>query len=641
MNKLRFMGLMVGLVVCLQLLNAQTPQKINYQAVARNASGQAITNQTVAIRLSVRQNTAGGAVQYQEQHTGATNAQGLLNLQIGGGTVLSGNFTDITWADGLPKFLQIELDPTGGNTYLNMGTQQLVSVPYAMYANEAGSCPSQWGMAGNDMYNNNLGTVSIGTAAPAQQSSLYATGAADVIWADAQGGYTAITGSGVNGSVGVNGSSDSGSGVAASSGTGSGINAFSTSGTGVNALTNSGFGLHSNHFGSGNETWLSTGASAIYSKGRLDFANSDFSTTSHLYYGFSEHIYLRSGKPGSFITLNDNHNGNIYLADGGGRVSINNGIYLETGVLTVRGNGSADATAEFYPISGNYNAAFNVPSSFNYRFNDGTGRFYSTFIRGGQTGSRVYLNDVHNGDVIAATGGGKMGIGTLSPDMRLHVSGQTKLKHYNTDGTYADAVLTIETPVGGFAPSLAFVPQDAPSSGLVLQGYSQTAFLRNYLNTGYASLFCLDVLELSDARSKKLIEPIAENQYSQYLQALRNIQSINYLFEHETLQPDKPDFAKQERQQKRIGFTAQSLPDAIKQTMPQNHQKPQESADILYSTSGMIGLLTVGIKAIDHQQTAMEKTIQTQQITISQQQTAIEQLQTELQELKALLSTKK
>lgn len=616
---------------------AQAPNKINYQAVARNASGQVLPNQNVALRISIRQNTAAGAVQYQERHTGATNAQGLLNVQIGGGTVLSGNFAAVTWADGLPKFLQIELDPAGGTAYLNMGTQQLVSVPYALYATEAGSCPSQWGMAGNDMYNNNLGTVSIGTAAPAQQSSLYATGAADVIWADADGGFTAITGSGTNGSVGVNGSSDSGSGVSASSGTGTGINAFSTSGTGVNALTNTGFGLHSNHFTSGNETWLSTGAAAIYSKGRLDFANSDFSTTSHFYYGPSQHIYLRSGTAGSFITLNDNHNGNIYLADGGGRVSINNGTGTETGVLTVRGNNTANATAEFFPISGNFNASFNVPSSFNYRFNDGTGRFYSTFIRGGQTGSRVYLNDVHNGDVIAATGGGNMGIGTLSPDMRLHVSGQTKLKHNNTDGTYADAVLTIETPLGGFAPSLAFVPQDAPSSGLVLQGYAQSLYLRNHTNNAYTTIVCLDALELSDARSKKLIEPIAENQYSQYLQALRNIQSINYLFEHETLQPDKPDFAKQERQQKRIGFTAQSLPDAIKQTVPQNHQKPQESADILYSTSGMIGLLTVGVKAIDHQQTALEKTIQTQQTTIQQQQTAIEQLQTELQELKALL----
>ncbi|PSJ71445.1 hypothetical protein C7N43_39280, partial [Sphingobacteriales bacterium UPWRP_1] len=573
----RFWAVLLLLAVTCTLF-AQAPNRINYQAIARNASGQALTNQNVAVRISVRQNTAGGAVQYQERHTATTNAQGLFNLQIGGGTALLGNFTDVTWSDGLPKFLQTELDPAGGTAYINMGTQQLASVPYAQYANEAGSCPSQWAMAGNDMYNNNLGTVSIGTAAPAQQSSLYVTGAANAVWADADGGYTAITGSGINGSVGVNGSSDTGSGIAGSSNSGAGVNGFSVSGTGVNALTSNGNALHTNSFTSGNETWLSTNDAAILSKGRLDFSNSNLSTTSHFYFGPSEHIYLRSGTAGSFITLNDTHNGNIYLADGGGRVSINNGTFLETGVLTVRGNGSANSTADFYPTSGNYNAAFNAPSSFNYRLNDGTGRFYSTFIRGGQTGSRVYLNDVHNGDVIAATGGGNMGIGTLSPDMRLHVSGQTKLKHSNTDGTYADAVLTIETPVGGFAPSIAFVPQDAPTNGLVLQGYAQSGYLRNYNNTGYASLFCFDVVELSDARCKKMIEPIAQNQYSQYLQALRKIETIDYLFENETLNKQNPDFGKQERANKRIGFTAQSLPDAVQQTVPKNHQKPDEGS---------------------------------------------------------------
>ncbi len=116
---------------------AQTPNLINYQAVARNASGQALTNQAIAVRLSVRQSTAAGTIQYQERHAVTTNAQGLFNVQIGGGAVLSGTFANITWADAQQKHLQIELDPTGGTTYTNMGTQQLVSVPFAMYAKEA------------------------------------------------------------------------------------------------------------------------------------------------------------------------------------------------------------------------------------------------------------------------------------------------------------------------------------------------------------------------------------------------------------------------------------------------------------------------------------------------------------------------
>ncbi len=80
---------------------------------------------------------AAGTIQYQERHTATTNAQGLFNVQIGAGAVLSGTFANITWADAQQKHLQIELDPTGGTTYTNMGTQQLVSVPFAMYAKEA------------------------------------------------------------------------------------------------------------------------------------------------------------------------------------------------------------------------------------------------------------------------------------------------------------------------------------------------------------------------------------------------------------------------------------------------------------------------------------------------------------------------
>lgn len=644
MKHLSFSLLVALLLFWAQKTNAQSPQKYNYQAIARTAAGNLLTNTQVGLRITLHQASPTGATVYQETHLPTTNQFGLFSIEIGTGAVVSGLFSTIAWGSNA-YYQQVELDPngtTGGLSYTNMGTTQLISVPYALYAKEAGSVAggggtAGWSETGNTLYNNNTGTVSIGTAAPAQQSSLYVTSATDGIWADAEGGYTAITGSGTNGSTGINGSSDSGNGVSASSGTGSGLNAFSTSGYGINALTNAGAALHSNNFSSGNEAWLSTNDVAIYAKGRLDLTNIDLSTTSHFYYGPSQHIYLRSGTPGSFITLNDSHNGNIYLADGGGRVSINNGNASETGVLTVRGNGSANATAEFFPLAGDYNAAFNVPSSFNYRFNDGTGRYYSTFIRGGQTGSRVYLNDVHSGDVIAATGGGSVGIGTTEPNTRLHVVGQSTLEYNNSNGTYADAILSIATPVGGFAPSIAFVPQNTPNNGLVLQGYSQTAFLRNHNNTGYTSLFCLDVMQLSDARSKKEIEPIAQNQYGQYLQELRKVETISYLFEHETLNPQNPDFLNRQRGHKRIGFTAQSLPNSVQQRTAQNPQKPEGDADILFSTSGMLGLLTVGIKALDQEQIQLKSLIEQQQTLIEQQKADIEQLKKELEAIKKAL----
>lgn len=136
------------LFICCPIF-AQVPALINYQAVARNASGQVLSNQNVALRISIRQSTASGIIQYQERHTGTTNAQGLINLQIGGGTVLQGSFEAIPWPDGEAKFLQIELDPAGGTMYVNMGTQQLVSVPYALVAGSVVGGGNSWSTSGN------------------------------------------------------------------------------------------------------------------------------------------------------------------------------------------------------------------------------------------------------------------------------------------------------------------------------------------------------------------------------------------------------------------------------------------------------------------------------------------------------------
>lgn len=635
---------LIGLCSTLSI-NAQTPEKYNYQAVARDASGNLMSNTQIGLRITIRQANTTGPIVYQETHLLTTNQFGLFNLQVGGGTVVSGAFNSISWGDNA-YYQQVELDPngsTGGLSYTNMGTNQLVSVPYALYAKEAGAVTGggsgQWLLNGNNISNTNSGTVSVGTATPAQQSSLYVTGPTEAIWADAEGGYTAIVGSGTNGSVGVSGSSDTGIGVDAGSGTGSGLNAYSSSGTGVNTVTNGGIGLHSNNFMSGNETWLSTNSAAIYSKGRLDFGNSNLSSTSHFYYGPNQDIYLRSGTPGSFITLNDTHNGNIYLANGGGIVGINNGTYPASGTLTVRGNGSASSTAEFYPVLGDYNAAFNAPSPFNFRLNDGTGHYYSTFIRGGQIGSRVYLNDVHNGDVIAATGGGKVGIGTNYPEMKLHVEGQTKLKYNGNANDYTEAVLTIQQ-ASPYAAALA-ISSDAPDDGVYLN-----APLLNYLdlkwsyNNQYANLQCQDAIELSDIKYKKLINPITENHYSQYLQQIRNIESINYLFNSENLTDKEPDYKKLERQYKRVGFAAQSLPDAIRESRPINPDKPEEGSNMMFSTSGMMGLLTVGIKALDNEQTQLKATVERQNAIIEQQNATIEQLNNEIQIIKQKLNIK-
>lgn len=125
------------LLSCL-LLQAQSPAKFNYQAVARNNSGATIANQPISVRFTIHDLTISGNTLYQETHNVTTNALGLFTSVIGGGTVVSGSLAGISWISG-DKFLQVEIDPAGGSNYTDMGTTQLISVPYALQAKEAES----------------------------------------------------------------------------------------------------------------------------------------------------------------------------------------------------------------------------------------------------------------------------------------------------------------------------------------------------------------------------------------------------------------------------------------------------------------------------------------------------------------------
>jgi hypothetical protein len=112
---------------------AQVPQGISYQAIALTSSGTPVVSSNVRVRLSVLDNTATGPVLFSETHIKTTNAQGLFNLIIGQGTLVSGAFSTINWGTNA-KFLKVEMDITGGTSYVNVGTTQLLSVPYAMAA---------------------------------------------------------------------------------------------------------------------------------------------------------------------------------------------------------------------------------------------------------------------------------------------------------------------------------------------------------------------------------------------------------------------------------------------------------------------------------------------------------------------------
>ena len=127
----------IALLFC-TLIFAQAPEKFSYQAVVRNASNEIITNAPVGVKVSILKTSAAGTVVYAETQTATTNANGLISIQIGSGTVQSGTIAGINWgADSY--FIKTEIDPGGGTTYSIAGTTQLLSVPSALYANSSAS----------------------------------------------------------------------------------------------------------------------------------------------------------------------------------------------------------------------------------------------------------------------------------------------------------------------------------------------------------------------------------------------------------------------------------------------------------------------------------------------------------------------
>jgi hypothetical protein len=132
-NSLLTLLLLTVSVFLTQQATAQVPQKMSYQSVIRNSSNSLLVNTVVGIKISVLQGSESGTAVYVETQTATTNANGLVSIQIGMGTATTGTFASINWAAG-PYFIKTETDPAGGTNYTITGTQEMLSVPYAMYA---------------------------------------------------------------------------------------------------------------------------------------------------------------------------------------------------------------------------------------------------------------------------------------------------------------------------------------------------------------------------------------------------------------------------------------------------------------------------------------------------------------------------
>jgi hypothetical protein len=187
---------------------AQAPQKMSYQAVIRNSSNALITSTPVGMKISILQGSSIGTAVYVETQTVSTNANGLVSLEIGTGTVITGTFSAINWSAG-PYFIKTETDPTGGTAFTIAGTNELMSVPYALFsANGTPGSQGPIGLTGATGATGPQGPIGLtgATGATGPQGPIGLTGAVGATGAQGPIGLTGATGAtGAQGPIGLTG----------------------------------------------------------------------------------------------------------------------------------------------------------------------------------------------------------------------------------------------------------------------------------------------------------------------------------------------------------------------------------------------------------------------------------------------------
>jgi hypothetical protein len=235
---------------------SQAPGFFNYQGVARNSVGNVLKDQTIALRLTIRNGAANGPTVYQETRTVNTNPFGLFNVQIGsaGATNITGTIPTVNWGVST-KFIEVEIDPAGGSTFINIGTAQLASVPYSLFATASGDLVLPYNKtqadAGSLFRVTNSGTGAGSTALDGATNSTAGNASAvlGTVTSASPGGFSAGVRGINNGTaglgIGVYGSqAGSGWGVYGTTPSGIGVNGQSTSGFGVLGTSTSGTGVY-------------------------------------------------------------------------------------------------------------------------------------------------------------------------------------------------------------------------------------------------------------------------------------------------------------------------------------------------------------------------------------------------------------
>ncbi|RLD58503.1 MAG: hypothetical protein DRJ05_07920 [Bacteroidetes bacterium] len=442
-------------------LFAQTPQTFKYQAVVRDNAGEIIENQPVKFRISIRIGSAGGAIVYRETHPVTTNGFGLANLNIGEGTPISGTFISIDWGTAT-KFLEVELDPLGGNSYISMGTTQLISVPYALYSENTANTDDADADPANEL---NTSVILNGT-------DLKVTDAGGTIITDLttlQEDADADPTNELNTDINLDGNSleltDAGGTLVVDLGTLSGDSDWTISGDDMYSGVSGNVGIGTSSPSaplevSGRISQINTGYSVFI--GEDAGINDDLNDNSNAFIGFKAGFTNIDGKGNVGIGRNSLYNNTQgdYNTALGGFSAINNTTgenNTAVGVSSLNdntigsNNTSVGKNAQYSNISGDFNTSVGCESLFYNKtgynntvigYQAGMGALIQSFsgsvLIGYQAGlneftdNRLYIENSSSdspliygefdNDILAVNG--KLGIGTHTPSAPLEVSGR-------------------------------------------------------------------------------------------------------------------------------------------------------------------------------------------------------------------------
>ena len=475
------------------IISAQAPEKFSYQAIIRNASNGVITNSTVGVKISILKTSAAGTVVYAESQTTTTNSDGLISMQIGAGSVISGTIAGIDWsADSY--YIKTEMDPAGGTNYSISGTSQLLSVPYAMFAKTSGNGSTftlpyagtssainvtPFKITNSGSSQNSAGIFENTNAANGEAALMginNSTGVFGVgVEGRAQSNNNANTSSGVKGYL--LGTGTAGAGVLGSAQNADGVYGSSTDGTGVRGSAN----------GTGTGGVFNSGASghSLITNGPLKLTNISEGAGKVLTSDASGNATWQAMATGSSpwaTTGTDISNTNT------GNVGI--GTSSPGTKLTVKYNGQGFSQES---VTGSVEAGFYVDDN-------------SAYV---QTHTNTDLSFTTNNGLSQMTlqkGTGNVGIGVTNPAEKLEVGGKTKTTNLQvTNGAAASKVLTSDAagnatwqaPTGGITLPYAATNSSAGTSfgitndngGNAITGYSPGGIGLNGLTSGGKGVF--------------------------------------------------------------------------------------------------------------------------------------------------------